>query len=113
MTRAARNRRFINGRASQPSGLFREGGPVSKGIQQHPLQVAVQTLNRGLDQARPVVWRSFAKKTACRMLEHYSRIRIEAKRAALDAILAPVFDTAVHQNVHQLKAVIQCKTVSC
>jgi hypothetical protein len=51
-------------RGSQPSGLFREGGPVAQVIQQHPLEVAVQTLNRGLDEARPVVWRSFAKKTA-------------------------------------------------
>jgi len=26
------------------------------------------------------------------MLEHYSRIRVEAKRAALDAIAKPVFE---------------------
>jgi len=37
-----------------------------------------------------------------RMLEHYSRIRTEAKRAALDAIAAPVFQAGVHQNVHQV-----------
>jgi integrase len=36
-----------------------------------------------------------------RMLEHYSRIRIEAKRAAVDAIAAPTFEVGVHQNVHQ------------
>jgi integrase len=35
------------------------------------------------------------------MLEHYSRIRVEAKRAALDAIARPVFEVSVHQNVHQ------------
>jgi hypothetical protein len=35
------------------------------------------------------------------MLEHYSRIRVEAKRAALDAIAKPVFKVGVHQNVHQ------------
>jgi hypothetical protein len=39
-----------------------------------------------------------------RMLEHYSRIRTEAKRAALDAIVAPAFDVGVHQNVHQVSA---------
>lgn len=42
-----------------------------------------------------------------RMLEHYSHIRMEAKRAALDAIAAQpsqaVFDAGVHQNVHQLQ----------
>jgi integrase len=39
-----------------------------------------------------------------RMLEHYSRIRTEAKRAALDAIATPVFEAGVHQNVHQVVA---------
>jgi integrase len=42
-----------------------------------------------------------------KMLEHYSHIRIEAKRAALDAIAAqpsePVFGISVHQNVHQIQ----------
>ena len=37
-----------------------------------------------------------------KMLEHYSRIRTEAKRAALEAISGPVFGAGVHQNVHQL-----------
>jgi hypothetical protein len=37
-----------------------------------------------------------------RMLEHYSRIRTEAKRAALEAIAAPAFGGGVHQNVHQV-----------
>jgi hypothetical protein len=39
------------------------------------------------------------------MLEHYSRIRTDAKRAALDAIAAPHFQAGVHQNVHQLESV--------
>jgi hypothetical protein len=30
------------------------------------------------------------------------RIRVEAKRAALDAIAGPVFEAGVHQNVHQI-----------
>jgi hypothetical protein len=37
-----------------------------------------------------------------RMLEHYSRIRTEAKRTALDAIAGPVFEAGVHQNVNQV-----------
>jgi hypothetical protein len=36
-----------------------------------------------------------------RMLEHYSRIRMDAKRSALDGIATPLFQTGVHQNVHQ------------
>jgi integrase len=36
------------------------------------------------------------------MLEHYSRIRTEAKRAALEGLAQPDFEGAVHQNVHQL-----------
>lgn len=39
------------------------------------------------------------------MIEHYSHIRMEAKRAALDAIAAQplqaVIGADVHQNVHQ------------
>jgi integrase len=42
-----------------------------------------------------------------RMLEHYSRIRTDAKRTALDAIAQgpeqAVFGIGVHQNVHQLE----------
>jgi hypothetical protein len=32
-----------------------------------------------------------------KMIEHYSHIRMEAKRAAMDAIV----ERGVHQNVHQ------------
>jgi len=45
-----------------------------------------------------------------RMLEHYSRIRTDAKRAALDAIAQEpkqaFLEVGVHQNVHQLKEVV-------
>ena len=44
-----------------------------------------------------------------RMLEHYSRIRTDAKRAALDSIAQvpkqAFLEVCVHQNVHQLEAV--------
>jgi hypothetical protein len=36
-----------------------------------------------------------------RMLEHYSRIRIEAKRTALDGIATPAFRIGVNQSVNQ------------
>ncbi|MGA9887455.1 MAG: hypothetical protein WBQ31_08145, partial [Candidatus Acidiferrales bacterium] len=40
------------------------------------------------------------------MLEHYSHIRMAAKRAALESIVTPseniVFREGVNQNVHQL-----------
>ena len=45
---------------------------------------------------------SIAGHVSRRMLEHYSRIRIEAKRAALDAICKPIFEVGVNQNVNQL-----------
>jgi hypothetical protein len=45
-----------------------------------------------------------------RMLEHYSRIRTEAKRVALDSIVTPAFDVGVHQNVHQVSATTSSDT---
>ena len=48
---------------------------------------------------------SIAGHLSRRMVEHYSHIRMAAKRAAVDAIAAapniPVFEVGVHQNVHQ------------
>jgi len=44
-----------------------------------------------------------------RMIEHYSHIRMEAKRAALDAIAAApkqaTFEAGVHQNCNQVPEV--------
>jgi integrase len=37
-----------------------------------------------------------------KMLEHYSHIRMQAKRTALDAIAHPDFGRSVNQNVHQI-----------
>ncbi len=49
---------------------------------------------------------SIAGHLSRRMLEHYSHIRMAAKRAAFDAIASvpktPVFEVGVHQNVHQV-----------
>lgn len=53
-------------------------------------------------QASDMTIMSIAGHVSKHMLEHYSRIRIEAKRAALDAIARPVFEAGVHQNVHQI-----------
>jgi integrase len=39
-----------------------------------------------------------------KMLEHYSHVRMDAKRTALDAIAVPGFDLGVNQNVHQLRS---------
>lgn len=52
-------------------------------------------------QASDMTIMAIAGHVSRRMLEHYSRIRTEAKRAALDAISGPVFEAGVHQNVHQ------------
>ena len=53
-------------------------------------------------QASDMTIMSIAVHVSREMLEHYSRIRVEAKRAALDAIARPDFRVGVHQNVHQL-----------
>jgi hypothetical protein len=49
------------------------------------------------------------------MLEHYSRIHTDAKRAALDAIVQgpkqAFFGSGVHQNVHQLEEAVSCSSV--
>jgi integrase len=55
-------------------------------------------------QASEMTIMAIAGHVSRRMLEHYSRIRTAAKRAALDAIVAPVFQVSVHQNVHQVSA---------
>ena len=53
---------------------------------------------------------SIAGHVSRRMLEHYSRIRTDAKRAALDAIAqAPkqaILGVSVHQNVHQFEEIV-------
>jgi integrase len=55
-------------------------------------------------QASDMTIMSIAGHVSRRMLEHYSRIRTDAKRVALEAIVAPVFESDVHQNVHQVSA---------
>jgi len=54
-------------------------------------------------QASDMTIMAIAGHVSKHMLEHYSRIRVEAKRAALDAIARPVFDAGVHQDVHQIE----------
>jgi hypothetical protein len=41
---------------------------------------------------------SIAGHLSRKMIEHYSHIRMAAKRTALDAIVKPVFDEGVAQN---------------
>jgi integrase len=54
---------------------------------------------------------SIAGHVSKKMLEHYSHIRMTAKRAALEAIAQTseeaVFGQGVHQNVHQLQDAVQ------
>ncbi len=69
----------------------------------HDLRVSCIT-KLAESQASEMTIMAIAGHVSRRMLEHYSRIRTEAKRAALDAIAAPVFGAGVHQNVHQLPA---------
>ena len=46
---------------------------------------------------------SIAGHVSRHMFEHYARIRVEAKPAALDAIAMLVFEAGVHRNVHQIE----------
>lgn len=59
-------------------------------------------------QASEQTLMAIAGHVSRKMIEHYSHIRMEAKRAALDAIAAqpsqPVFEVRVNQNVNQLPA---------
>jgi integrase len=58
-------------------------------------------------QASDQTIKAIAGHVSQRMLEHYSRIRMDAKRRALDAISQPlepgVFGAGVHQNGNQLE----------
>jgi integrase len=49
-------------------------------------------------QASEQTLMSIAGHLSRKMLEHYSHIRMAAKRAALDAIVTPAFDGVVAQN---------------
>jgi integrase len=53
-------------------------------------------------QASEQTMMAIAGHVSRRMLEHYSHIRMAAKRTALDG-LKPVFQVGVHQNVHQIQ----------
>lgn len=58
-------------------------------------------------QASDMTIMAIAGHVSKKMLEHYSRIRTDAKRVALDAIAQgpeqATFEAGVHQNVHQLE----------
>jgi Phage integrase family len=74
------------------------------GLRFHDLRhTCITKLSEG--QASEQTIMAIAGHVSRKMLEHYSHIRMEAKRAALDAIAqAPnpvTFGAGVHQNVHQ------------
>ena len=58
-------------------------------------------------QASDQTIKAIAGHVSQRMLEHYSRIRMDAKRRALDALAQPlepgVFEAGVHQNGNQVE----------
>lgn len=66
---------------------------------------AISKLAEG--QASDMTIMAIAGHVSKKMLEHYSHIRMVAKRAAVDALVQvperPVFEGSVHQNVHQLQ----------
>jgi hypothetical protein len=56
---------------------------------------------------------SIAGHLSRKMIEHYSHIRMAAKRTALDAIVKPVFDAAVAQNWAQSPSVEKTAAPNC
>jgi integrase len=56
-------------------------------------------------QASEQTLMSIAGHLSRKMIEHYSHIRMAAKRTALDAIVKPVFDAGVAQNWAQSPSV--------
>jgi len=71
----------------------------------HDLRVTAIT-KLAESEASDLVIMSIAGHVSRRMLEHYSRIRMDAKRSALEHIYyvqrGTVFGAGVHQNVNQL-----------
>ena len=75
-------------------------------LQRHSRHTCITNIAEG--QASEQTIMSIAGHLSRKMLEHYSHIRMAAKRAALDAIAAqpsqPILEAGVNQNVNQLPA---------
>ena len=76
------------------------------GVRFHDLRhTCITKLSEGQGSEQTIM--AIAGHVSRKMLEHYSHIRMEAKRAALDAIATPfepaMINLDVHQNVHQLE----------
>jgi hypothetical protein len=72
----------------------------------HDLRVTCIT--KMAEQQRPeLVIMSVAGHVRRAMLEHYSRIRTEAKREALERLVQPVSEGVVNQNVNQVRSSVQ------
>ena len=68
-----------------------------EGLRFHDLRhTAITKLAETLASEQTIM--AIAGHVSRKMLEHYSHIRMEAKRSALDAIAQPVFQTVVAQN---------------
>jgi hypothetical protein len=74
------------------------------GIRFHDLRhTCITKLAKGRASEQTLM--SIAGHLSRKMIEHYSHIRLAAKRAALDAIVKPVFDASVAQNWAQSPSV--------
>jgi integrase len=69
----------------------------------HDLRVTCITKMAEL-QTPDLVIMSVAGHVSRAMLEHYSRIRTEAKREALERLVQPLSEEAVNQNVNQVRS---------
>ena len=78
-------------------------------LRSHDLRVTCITkLAEG--QASDQTIKAIAGHVSQRMLEHYSRIRMDAKRRGLDALVQPLkpsmFEVDVHQNGNQVEGAV-------
>jgi hypothetical protein len=79
-------------RASQSHGFFDFAAAVSLVFPDQQITKLAES------QASEQTLMAISGHVSRRMIEHYSHIRMEAKRAALDAIAMPVSDGVVAQN---------------
>jgi hypothetical protein len=100
-TRSALTQVALSRRGDQRGRALKDAG---LGIRLHDLRhTCITKLAEGRASEQTLM--SIAGHLSRKMIEHYSHIRLAAKRAALDAIVKPVFDASVAQNWAQSPSV--------
>jgi hypothetical protein len=85
---------FSNSNRSRRVEMAGDGGDRRKGIKSEVIIITKLAESQASEQTLMAI----SGHVSQRMIEHYSHIRMEAKRVALDSIVRPDFDSAVAQN---------------